>query len=246
MAARLLKERGLQVRPVAPPPRPTPAPVQAAPVPDTEQLPESPKEALRRWRYLGGAHGDYAVFESPDGIVCLNRRNAQVRVLYEDFLSSLESGKLARQSLLFPITFELDPLLADVLETHAGFFRENGFDLEAFGGRMFMVEAVPAWFESDQCEAFVRDAAALIEERGIRPGEDAQLARQAFARLAASRAARTPPTTNEQEMMGLLKRLLSCGNPVADPYGKPTFFELPKSELARRFGQNARGQAIPD
>jgi len=180
---------------------------------------------------------DYALFETPAGIVCLNRRAAQMRVLYEDFLRGLRDGSLAAQTLLFPCTFELPPLLADALGEHLDFFSENGFGLEAFGRHTFRVTSIPAWFDGDQCEAFVRDVVAQIHERGMRPRQEGALAREALARMAATRAARVDAPMNETEMLALARSLMACENPVADPQGRPTYFELSRAELERRFGQ---------
>lgn len=202
----------------APAPRPQSAPLRAA-----------------RWRFLGAAHRDYALFETPAGIVCLNRRAAQARVLYEEHLRTLANGTLAVQTLLFPSTFELSPLLADTLEQHLDFFTSNGFGVEAFGRHTFRIGSIPAWFDGDQCEDFVHDVASLIHERGLRPRQEAGLARQVIVRMAVSRASKVEFTASEAEMLALVHQLLACDNPLADPQGRPTYFELSKADLERKF-----------
>jgi DNA mismatch repair protein MutL len=211
------------------------SPVQRPAQPERPAAATSPARGLR-WRYLGAAHRDYALFETPGGLVCLNRRAAQVRVLYEEFLQTLRDGSVLAQTLLFPCTFELPPLLADTLEQHVEFFQQNGFAVEPFGRHTFRIGSVPAWFDGDQCEAFVRDVAALIHERGMRPRQEAGLARQVLARMAAMRSARVDSAAGEHEMQALVQRLLACENPLADPQGRPTYFELTRAELERRFG----------
>ena len=212
--------------PVRPPVAATNAPAKR-PCPAGDALPS-------RWRYLGTAHGNFVLFETPDGLLCLNRTAAQSRVFYEDYLQSLREGSLLAQQLLFPRLFELPPLLADILERHTDFFRANGFGVESFGGDSFRVTSLPAWFEGEGCEDFIKEAVERIAENGMRPDRDAELARDTLARLASAHAARTSAPADEMEVLALARRLMSCKNPLADPRGRPTYFELSRGEMEKR------------
>ncbi|MFA5258254.1 MAG: hypothetical protein WC360_08890, partial [Opitutales bacterium] len=232
------------VQPAAgPSPRPSvPAPYQAAAKPAAPPPAAPPARDRRiagdalpsRWRYLGTAHGNFVLFETPDGLLCLNRTAAQSRVFYEDYLQSLREGHLLTQQLLFTRLFELPPLLADTLERHIDFFRANGFGLESFGGDSFRISSLPAWFEGEGCEDFIKEAVERIAENGMRPDRDAELARDTLARLASAHAARASAPADEMEVLALARRLMSCKNPLADPKGRPTYFELSRGELEKR------------
>jgi DNA mismatch repair protein MutL len=201
-----------------------PAAAQAAPRKNAEELPA-------RWRYLGTAHGNFILFETPDGLLSLNRTAAQTRVLYEDYVESLKGGHLVTQQLLFPRLFELPGIAAAALEKNLPFLRANGFGVENFGANSFRVTSLPAWFEGDACEEFLREVAARIVENGIRPDRDADLARDTLARLAAAHAARSSGPADETEGLALARRLLSCRNPLADPKGNPTYIEFTRKAL---------------
>jgi len=221
-----------------------PSPRPAAPVPTTvfhkPQAPERSHHTTQgdalpsRWRYLGTAHGNHVLFETPDGLLCLNRAATLSRVLYEDYLHSLRGGHIMTQQLLFPRLFELPPLLADTLERHLDFFRTNGFAVESFGGDSFRIASVPAWFDGEGCEDFIKEAVERISENGMRPDRDAELARETLARLASAHASQSSAPTDELEVLSLARRLLACKNPLTDPQGRPTYFELSKSELGKR------------
>ncbi len=216
---------------------PPPAPEHTAPGPQRQTSPatrEAEANLPARWRYIGVAHGNHVLFETPDGILCLNLSAALSRVYYEQYMDQLQAGRTIVQNLLFPRLFELPPLLSDVLERSLDFFRDNGFAIEGFGANSFRIVSVPAWFDGEQCESFVREAVEKIAQNGMRPGRDASLAREGFARLACAHAARTHSPADEEQILALVRRLLACRNPLTDPRGRPTYFELSRGELERR------------
>ena len=193
-------------------------------VPSSNDLPA-------RWRYIGISHGNFILFETPDGILVLNRQIALVRILYEEYLRNMTSGKVVMQTLLFPRLFELRPLAAEAFEKNLPFFQNCGFGVEHFGADSFKVTTLPLWFRDEGCEEFFRSAAEKILENGMRPDRDENLARDTFARLAALHAARTDSPFDEETALDLARRLFSCRNPLADPKGNPTFIELNKNKL---------------
>jgi len=202
------------------------------------KTPESEDKVQRLrsgWHYLGQAHGRYGIFQTRSGIVLLNLAAARARILFESFLEAALQGRIPRQSLLFPITFEMDPLNADTLESHLHFFDENGFGVEAFGGPTFRLISLPEWFAMEEGENFIRDMTERIRERGLRP-EAGKAAREELARQASLRAGKGESQPSEASMQVLVNQLLGCRNPLNGPDGKPTYFELSRAELDRRLG----------
>ena len=225
-----------------------PAPLQAwsgeapgaqAPV-WAEEAPGSPAPAgagrgpAPQWRFLGTAHGDYTLFETPQGLVLLDRRAAHERVWYERLREQFRSGGVPVQPLLLPVPVELNPVASAILADNLGFLLAHGLEITGFGRNFFRVDALPAWMEPGDAEAFVRDLVGALRE-GRMPGSDAELARDELARLAAAKAVRLPPPTGETEAMALLRELFATSSPVSSPAGRPTYVELNHRELARRF-----------
>jgi DNA mismatch repair protein MutL len=186
------------------------------------------------WRYLGTALGSYALFETPHGLVLVDRRAAHERVWYERLKEQFAKGGVPVQTLLLPIPVELNPLASAVLTDHLGFIREHGLEIVEFGRNFFRVEALPAWMEPGDAERFILDLVGALRE-GRMPASDLGLARDELARLAAAKAVRLPPPGGAGEAMGLLRELFATSTPVSSPSGHPTFVELNHGELARRF-----------
>ena len=186
------------------------------------------------WRFLGTAHGDYALFEAPGGIVVLDRRAAHERVWFERLAGQFARGEVASQRLLFALPVELDAIASALLADRLKFLHQHGLEGGEFGRNFFRIEAVPVWLEPEDAEMFLRDVIGLMRE-GRLDGRKADLAHEELARLAAQKAVRLPATVGEAEALALVAQLFACRQPHTSPAGRPTHFELSRGDLARRF-----------
>ena len=194
----------------------------------------APPPAAPSWRFVGQAHGNYALFETAAGLVLLDRRAAHERVWFERLREQFRAGAVPSQRLLLPVPVELDAIAAALLLDRLGFLHAHGFEIAEFGRNFFRIEAVPAWMEPADAEPFLRDVLGAFRE-GIIPDHNTDLAREELARLAAAKAVRLPEVASETELRGLVAELFRTRSPLTGPSGRPTYIELNHSELARRF-----------
>jgi DNA mismatch repair protein MutL len=227
---------------IAPPPRghhPAPLPtgpedVPYIPRPDPVTPRPEPKQSLD-WRLLGRSHERLALFQSREGIIVLHLPAAAERVAYETFLQQWARSAIPVQSLLFPLSLEFDPVRADILGQHLDFFHSLGLEVEPFGRHFFRLRTAPQAFAPEAAKAFLTDLVALIAERGLRPGQE-DAVRETVGQLAARRLARVSEKWDDARIEHLAQRLLACAHPLADPQGRPTFFEIPRREWEKRLG----------
>ncbi len=210
-------------------PSPTPAPAPPS-APSSAATPTR----LASWRFLGTAHGDYALFETPAGVVVLDRRAAHERVWFERLQLQFAEGKIASQRLLFAVPVELDAIASAMLIDWLPFLKAHGLDVGEFGRNFFRIEAVPDWIEPEAAAEFLRDVLAAAREGRLDEG-NLQLAEEELARLAAQKAVRLPETTTATDALALATQLFACDQPHTSPAGRPTHFELSRGDLARRF-----------
>lgn len=236
------------VPPALQPPMPetriaAPFPVWRPPTPPAATLPSAATAPLppsvygspeSNWRYLGLAHGTYALFETQAGLVLLDRRAAHERVWYERLIGQFAADRMATQRLLLPVPMELDAIATVLLLDRLEFLNRHGFEIVEFGRNFFRIEGAPDWMNPADAESFVRDLLGEWREGRMHP-KDPGLARDELARLAAARAVRLPVHTSELEIRSLLVQLLACRQPLTSPSGRPTYIELSHGELARRF-----------
>ena len=198
------------------------------------QSPIPPPPAALAWRFVGVAHGSYALFETAAGLVLLDRRAAHERVWFERLLEQFRAGAVPGQRLLLPVPLELDPIAAALLLDRLAFLQAHGFEIAEFGRNFFRVEAVPTWMEPADAEPFLRDLLGAFRDGRV-PDKNTDLAREELARLAAAKAVRLPERTGETELHALVAQLFATRTPLTSPLGRPTYIELNHGELARRF-----------
>jgi DNA mismatch repair protein MutL len=214
-----------------PPPAVSLSPARLASRPSDPGVPVPPA-----WRFLGLAHELCAVFETPAGLILLDRRAAHERIWFERLRAQFRAGSVPRQHLLLPVTLELDPVTTALLLDRREFLEAHGFTIVEFGRNFFRIEALPAWMEPADAESFVRDLLGALRE-GRLGGTDPAGARDELARLAAAKAVRLPSGASETEMLLLAGELFATRSPLTSPGGRPTCIELGHAELARRFGR---------
>lgn len=190
--------------------------------------------AAPRWRFVGLAHGNYALFETAAGVVLLDRRAAHERVWFERLREQFRAGAVPSQRLLLPIPLELDAIASALLLERLEFLNRHGFEVAEFGRNFFRLESVPAWMEPADAEPFLRDLLGAFRE-GRLPDRNTDLARDDLARMAAAKAIRLPDSVDEAELRALVAQLFATRTPLTNPAGRPTYIELNHAELARRF-----------
>jgi DNA mismatch repair protein MutL len=121
--------------------------------------------------------------EGADGIVVLDRADADALVRYDALRAAAVVGPLPRQNLLFPDRSELEPSLQQGLERHQALLRSLGFDWSALGEGSFVVRAVPALVAVAPAARLFEDALRALEG-GENDAMDAAL--RALARRAAA------------------------------------------------------------
>jgi DNA mismatch repair protein MutL len=174
------------------------------------------------------------LFETPAGIVLLDRRAAHERIWFERLQEQFRAGTVAAQRLLLPVPVELDPVASSLLTDGRKFLVAHGFEVEEFGRNFFRIEAVPAWMEPADAAGFLRDVLGAMRE-GRLPERNPELARDELARLAATKAVRLPPSAGAEENLALVRQLFATRSPLTSPAGRPTYLELSHAELDRRF-----------
>ncbi|HEY4219628.1 MAG TPA: DNA mismatch repair endonuclease MutL [Gemmatimonadaceae bacterium] len=177
----------------------------------------------------------YMMFEHDHGVVLIDQHSAHERVLYEQFLRTLELGDNPSQRLLFPMTLHLGSDEAEAFERHQELFERLGFEIEGFGGSTLIVRAVPMPHPRFDPERCLRDTlAALTGDRDA--GAHARHERLA-ATVACKAAIKAGDALSPGEMRALYVALRDTTLPAHDVHGRATIVQLTWDEIERRFGR---------
>ncbi|WP_309384657.1 DNA mismatch repair endonuclease MutL [Cerasicoccus frondis] len=216
-----------------------PAPVEKQAHPDMlEPMEEShlaPAPRRFNWRYLGRFKVDFALFETETALTLIRLRAAHERIWFERIVGYFAKQSPARQQLLFPIPLEFEPRASAVINESLEWIDAHGFTLEEFGRNFYRLEAHPDWLPEAQAETFLRDIVDRLRDGEIDP-KRAQLAHEALAKMAATRAVRYDDQLPDAAVEKLAEQLLECQQPLSCPRGRPTIIELSANELRKRFG----------
>lgn len=201
---------------------------------DTGQI-HLPQGDLPLLRAVGQVGSAYLVAEGPDGLYLIDQHAAHERILFEALMSAKESKSLEAQTLLEPLTIELTPAQAALLEEQTETLAGLGFQIEGFGRQAFRLRAVPALLSSMSPEQSLRVVVEDFEEDES-PLEGEMAARLA-ARVCKRAAIKAGQVLSMAEQQKLLTDLEACQAPRTCPHGRPTMIHLSVDALERQFGR---------
>lgn len=203
-----------------------PAPQQRPVEPEKAEEPVPPLIQLQR---------TYLMFEHDHGVVLIDQHSAHERVLFEQFMRTLECGEQPSQRLLFPMTLHLGPDEAEAFEKNRELFEKLGFEIEGFGGHTLIVRAVPMPHPRFDPERCLRETlATLTGDRDA--GAHARHERLA-ATVACKAAIKAGDALSPGEMRALYIALRDTTLPAHDVHGRATIVQLTWDEIERRFGR---------
>ncbi|HXN75393.1 MAG TPA: DNA mismatch repair endonuclease MutL, partial [Gemmatimonadaceae bacterium] len=166
----------------------------------------------------------YIAFEHEDGLVLIDQHSAHERVLYEQFMHTLESGAAPAQRLLLPLTLHLGPAEGEAFDSNREYLERLGFEVEGFGGHTLIVNTVPMphrRFDAERC---------LRETLDALTGDRVAGAAAKHERLAATVACKAAIKAGEElslgEMRSLFAALRDTTLPAHDVHGRSTIVHL--------------------
>jgi len=177
----------------------------------------------------------YIAFEHEDGLVLIDQHSAHERVLYEQFMNTLESGSAPAQRLLLPLTLHLGPAEGEAFDANREYLERLGFEVEGFGGHTLIVNTVPmphARFDAERCLRETLDSLT-----GDRVAGTAAKHERLASTVACKAAIKAGEELSQGEMRALFAALRDTRLPAHDVHGRSTIVHLTWDEVERRFGR---------
>jgi DNA mismatch repair protein MutL len=202
----------------------------------TRELYRQPEEGEASIGPVWSLHGRYLLTPTEHGLLLVDQRAAHVRVLYEQALEQLrtqESGE--SQQLLFPQTVDLDAAEEAMLEEWLPELQALGFDLERLSGRTVQIRGVPVQVRNEDESSILRTVMDALRAGEAPSPEDRQ--QHIATAIARNSAVQRGDELSREERRSLIRRLMECEMPYADPGGTPTTLDLSLEEIERRFRQ---------
>ena len=189
---------------------------------------------LRPMIPLGQFRDTFILAIDDEGIAIVDQHVAHERVLFEQAMERLTTGRMESQRLLAPLLVELSPSQRQALAGHAEALDRFGLEIEDFGGGSVCLTALPALLDPAACEAAVRALAEDLDglDRGSRVDE-------ALRRIAATMACHAAVKANYpltlEKMRYILDELRRTAYSSVCPHGRPVVLRITRREIEKNF-----------
>jgi DNA mismatch repair protein MutL len=183
---------------------------------------------------LGQFRDTFIIAIDDEGIAIVDQHVAHERVLFEQVMEKLTSGRVESQRLLAPVLIELSPAQRQALAARADVLDRFGLEVEEFGGDSVRLSALPALLDPSQCEAAVRALAEDLEglDRGSKV-EDAL--RRIAATMACHAAVKANYPLTMEKMRYILEELRRTAYSSVCPHGRPVVLRITRREIEKNF-----------
>ncbi len=176
--------------------------------------------------------GKYILTPVKSGVMIIDQRRAHQRILYEQFLSIMESHLGVCQQLLFPQTIELQPADTEILFGMIPELNELGFDIREFGPNTFIISGMPVFLNEMDTKVIIE---LFLEEFKSSGSNIKERARERLAQsLAVASAIGYGQTLGQEEAGQLIDSLFACAVPNYSPSGKPIIEIILMDEIEKR------------
>lgn len=194
------------------------------------------RDASAGFTYMGALRQQFALFETPEGLVLMHPRAARERIIFERLRAHREAP-MPSQQLLDPVMLDLDPRDFAVIQQFAPHFDQAGMTVTPFGQNTIRIESLPALLELDNARAFLLELVDRLTQSEFSRNAK-RMAYETFIGEIARKSAwkeHIPP----HRAPAILKELLACEVPYCTPGGKPTLVNYSVPEIKRKFGIQA-------
>ena len=181
----------------------------------------------REFRVLGQIWNTYILVEKGDYFYIVDQHVASEKIIFEKLLSSIESGRVDRQRLMFPkvVDVRLDPEYREMLE-------KCGFEIEDFGENRFIIRAVPSIIQAYRdvpVDALLKEAMAEATDVNTSP------LHALISSIACRSAIKAGKELSLQEQEALLRKLFALEDFLFCPHGRPIILEFKRDRIEEMF-----------
>ena len=179
--------------------------------------------------------GKYIITPVASGIMIVNIRRAQERIIYDRIIKTMGSNGHVTQTALFPVQVQVGTQNRLLFDDNAALLSQLGFDIAPFGTDTVVVNGVPEGYscEPGKVEGLVSDLVAILsEDYNSLPEMMQQAMAERFAMLGAVNSA---PLGSAIEAQRLIDTLFASENAEITPGGRRIVCIVPVEEIDKKF-----------
>lgn len=184
---------------------------------------------------IGQLAGIYILAQNSQGLVIVDMHAAHERVTYERLKCAADKN-MQMQTLLVPVSIEVNAKQAESFEAHQQALFSLGLDLSRAGEHTLMLRSIPAILacEATDSEQMVLRVLDDFSEYGSSQ-LTTELRNKCLATMACHGSVRAHRLLTIQEMNALLRDMERTERSGECNHGRPTWYQLPLAELDKFF-----------
>ncbi len=179
----------------------------------------------------------YLLCEHDSQLVIIDQHAAHERILYQRLRRGFEQQKIPRQTLMFPVTIELGPDHAEVMEKEVEAVAALGLQVEYFGDSTWVINAVPALVSRLAPQDVLTDVLDGLRNRsstGV-SGVVPEYIDNLLASMACKAAIKAGNRLQPKEMLELLQQMENSEVFSHCPHGRPVIKTFNRQEIEKWF-----------
>ena len=192
----------------------------------TLEMPPAPQ-----WRMVGELYRSYILVEEGDNAFLIDKHAAHERILFDKLKSNQEA--ISSQMLLTPLPVRLSAEAAAEVLSNTELLRELGFEIDEFGENTVLLRQIPMDLSPDGATEAVETIAADLLV-GRRERKDS-VRDEVLHTVACKAAIKAGWKSDEQELLALVKEVMSREELKYCPHGRPICITLSKKQLEKQF-----------
>lgn len=191
------------------------------------------QEAKKKHHIIGQLFKTYWLVEYEDKLYIIDQHAAHEKVLFEQNMKRFKNREFTSQTISPPVIISLDAKEEEMLKEYLSQINEFGYEIEHFGGREYMISAVPDYLGNlDMKDLFI---SMLDDFSSISGHKTPEMIWDKLATMSCKAAVKGNDHLSEQEADALIEELLTLENPFNCPHGRPTIISMSKYEMEKKF-----------
>lgn len=174
--------------------------------------------------------GSLLVTTVKSGLMLVHLRRARERIWFERLQNQWNERDSPAQRLLFPISLELSPVDATLLNVILPDLQRIGFDVTPFGAATFVIQGTPPGLPNGSEQGLIEEALEKLKNESPTAAGGMQ---QALFLAMARKLSFVSELQNQEALRGMIDELFACAQPEYTAGGKKVFTILPKDELEK-------------
>ena len=146
-----------------------------------------------------------------------------------------KKNNIQSQQLIVPIELDLDPIESEILSKHLTKINKQGFSIDSFGKNFFRILGIPNWLHSDDSKTFIEDLINHLRTRSTYIKNPEKIfSWESLAKLAIKDYNFSRKDDSAIVLNKIPQNLMNCNEPLINPFGKNTFFEISWSDINKK------------